>query len=94
MLENPYKLIEELTTDKEKEIFGLDSILVNIGALLIKYRIEHGLSRDDLANKLKISEKTLEKLELGEYNPSVKLLWNIAKELNFDFNIIFKEKEE
>jgi len=34
------------------------------------------------------------KLESGEYNPTVELLWKISRKLDFDFEVIFSESKK
>lgn len=89
------KLIDPLSwindvSMKTKESFELDDILYDISVKLIEYRYENNLKQKDLARILEVSQAMVSKLESGEYNPTVELLWKISKKIDFDFSINFK----
>ncbi len=52
--------------------YGLKNYLERIRKL-------HGLTQDELAEKLEVSRQTISSLENGRYNPSVILAFKIAK---------------
>jgi len=93
-LGNPYDFIDEIADEEEKKYFELDDILVDIATTLINYRIKNNLTQKDLARILGCSQAMVSKLESGEYNPSVELLWKISSVLGLEFKIIFREKEQ
>ncbi|WP_088187130.1 helix-turn-helix transcriptional regulator [Desulfosporosinus sp. FKA] len=43
-----------------------------------KYRINRGMSQQDLANLVDVRRETIIRLEKGEYNPSLQLAMDIA----------------
>ena len=65
----------------------IESILVGIASQFINYRLDHHLSQKDLARKLDISQSMVSKLESGEYNPSVRLLAEIAQKLGWKLSL-------
>lgn len=77
----------------DDSIFELDDILYDISINLFDYRINNGLKQKDLAEKLGVTQTMISKLESGMYNPTVEQLFKIAKKLDFDFSIVFKEKD-
>lgn len=46
---------------------------------LKEYRIKQGLSQSELAELVSVRRETIGHLERGEYNPSLKLAYDIAK---------------
>ncbi|WPX08548.1 helix-turn-helix domain-containing protein [Anaerocellum danielii] len=89
-----YKIVEKYTNEGDKKYFELDDILVDIAVKIIQYRIKNNLSQKELAQKLGISQAMVSKLESGDYNPTVKMLYEIAKKLGFELEIEFREKTE
>lgn len=93
-LESPYKIIEKYVTEEEKRYFDLDDILVSIASNLINYRVKNNLTQKELAQKLNMSQAMISKLESGEYNPTIKMLYEISKALDLKFKVEFREKEK
>ncbi|MBI2027637.1 MAG: type II toxin-antitoxin system HicB family antitoxin [Deltaproteobacteria bacterium] len=61
---------------------------VAIALMIRQARLNHGLSQNQLAERLKITVQQLQKLETpGKSNPTVKTLASIAKALNEDLEI-------
>lgn len=89
-----YKIVERYANEEDKKYFELDDILVGIAVKIIKYRIKNNLSQKELAAKLGISQAMVSKLESGDYNPTVKMLYEIAQKLGFELEIEFREKAE
>jgi len=89
-----YKIVERYTNEEDKKYFELDDILVGIAVKIIQYRIKNNLSQKELAAKLGISQAMVSKLESGDYNPTVKMLYEIAQNLGFELEIEFREKTE
>jgi putative transcriptional regulator len=54
-----------------------------------EYRLERGLTQENLAEKVGVRRETIVFLEQGKYNPSLKLALNIAKELKVPVDELF-----
>lgn len=59
-----------------------------------EYRAKMGLNQAQLAEKVGVRRETIGHLERGEYNPSLKLAWDIAKVLGATVNELFTFTEE
>lgn len=92
ILKSPWDLINELADEQTRQEFELDDILVDISSKLINYRINNNLTQKELANRLQISQPMVSKLESGDYNPTIGLLWKVSKKLDWKFGIIFEEE--
>ena len=57
-------------------------------------RIAKDLSQEELAKKVGITRQTINMIELGNYNPSLKLCIAICKELDKTLNDLFWGGEE
>lgn len=55
--------------------------------LLIKKRIEKGLTQKELAKKIGTKQAAISRLESGSYNPTLKFLGKVAKALDADLKI-------
>ena len=62
-------------------ILDYEQILLVISKSIINYRIKNGLTQKELANKLQVNQVMISKLERGNYNPTIKLLYNISRKL-------------
>lgn len=82
---------ESFEFKKEMEV---ETLLVDIACEFIKYRDKHGLTQRELADKLQITQAMVSKLESGDYNPSVKMLFEIAQKLEWNFKIEFNEMDK
>ena len=91
ILENAWDLVDELDGGELDDEFELDDILTDISFKLIDYRIENNLTQKQLASKLSVSQAMVSKLESGEYNPTVELLFKISKKLEWKFEIILEK---
>lgn len=56
---------------------------------LKKYRQEAGLSQEKLAEMVNVRRETIIRLEMGRYNPSLKLAMDIAKAVNAAIEELF-----
>ncbi len=54
-----------------------------------EYRAKYDLSQDDLADRVHVRRETINRLEKGLYNPSLKLAMDIAKELKTTVEKLF-----
>lgn len=70
-----------------QNIMRIESQLVDIACEFIKYRDENNLTQKDLAKKLNITQAMISKLESGDYNPTVKMLMEIAQKLSWNFKL-------
>ncbi len=58
-------------------------------------RLENGdITQEELANKIGVSRQTINAIEKGKFNPSVKLALKMAKVFNCSVEDIFKLTEE
>jgi putative transcriptional regulator len=59
-----------------------------------EYRAKYNLSQDELAERVDARRETINRLEKGIYNPSLKLAMDIAKVLNTTVEEIFRFKDD
>ena len=59
-----------------------------------KARAEKGLSQQGLADALGVSRQTINAIEKGDYNPTIKLCIGICRVLGLTLNDLFWEEEE
>ena len=61
---------------------------------VMKYaRTRAGLSQQELADKLGVSRQTINAIEKGDYNPTIKLCIGICRVLGLTLNDLFWEEE-
>ena len=72
----------------------VENLLVDIACQFINYRITYGLTQKELAKKLEITQAMVSKLESGDYNPTVKMLHEIAQKLSWNFSLQFTYKND
>ncbi|MCA0970862.1 XRE family transcriptional regulator [Halobacillus litoralis] len=65
-----------------------------VGATLRAIRKEKELSLNELAEWTDVSSLTLGKIERGEANPSLSIIWKIANGLSIPISFLLAEKEE
>lgn len=58
-----------------------------------KARAEKGLSQQGLADALGVSRQTINAIEKGDYNPTIKLCIGICRVLGLTLNDLFWEEE-
>ena len=56
-------------------------------------RTELGLSQQQLADQLGVSRQTVNAIEKGDYNPTIRLCVGIAKALGLTLNDLFWDPE-
>lgn len=95
MLIDAYTFFEGESGQFKRET-EVEDLLVDIASEFINYRAKNDMSQKDLAEKLQITQAMVSKLESGEYNPTVKMLFEIAQKLSWKFGIQFESvvKEE
>lgn len=86
---DPQDWINDVSSET-KEMYALDDILYDLSVKLVEFRFERNLKQKDLAKILDVTQAMVSKLESGEYNPTVELLWKISKKIDFEFRIVFK----
>ncbi len=59
-------------------------------------RVEHGITQQELADKVCVSSRTIISLEKQKYNPSVLLAYKIASVFNLSIEetFIFEEEDQ
>lgn len=88
MLVAANEFFNDADTELKRELEIAD-MLVEISCAFIKYRVNNNLTQKDLAEKLGITQAMVSKLESGDYNPTVKMLFEIAQKLDWKFNLTF-----
>ena len=58
-----------------------------------KARMEKGFSQQGLADALGVSRQTINAIEKGDYNPTIKLCIGICRVLGLTLNDLFWEEE-
>lgn len=61
---------------------------------LEEIRKQHGITQEELAEKLEVSRQTISSLENGRYNPSILLAFKIAKVFGLSVEEVFIYEEE
>ncbi|MBQ3503990.1 MAG: helix-turn-helix transcriptional regulator [Oscillospiraceae bacterium] len=56
-------------------------------------RSQAGLSQQELADKLGVSRQTINAIEKGDYNPTIRLCIGICRVLGLTLNDLFWEEE-
>ena len=56
-------------------------------------RTKAGLSQQELADKLGVSRQTINAIEKGDYNPTIKLCIGICRVLGLTLNDLFWEED-
>lgn len=64
-----------------------------LGVNLKEYRLQRGLTQEDLAARVGVRRETIVFLEQGKYNPSLKLALAIAAELSVSIDKLFYLEE-
>lgn len=61
---------------------------------LEELRIKHGLTQQELADRVEVSRQTIISLESGRYNPSILLAFRLARFFNLRIEDIFLYSDE
>lgn len=64
----------------------------NINLKLARIRVD--MTQKDLAEKIGVSRQTINAIEKGEYNPTIKLCLKICRALNASLDELFWEDED
>jgi ribosome-binding protein aMBF1 (putative translation factor) len=82
------KLKTQLLKDKEiKQAYEKLGPEFNFITVLIKKRLESGLTQAALAQKIKTKQSAISRLESGNYNPSLAFLQKVAKALKCQLEV-------
>lgn len=81
-------------TGKDREDFGFYSMLGDISISLVNYRAEYGLTQDQLAERLSVSQAMISKYENGNYNFSLQTLNHVCHVLGLRLAVSVKPKED
>ena len=71
----------------------IDVILRQIGAKIAYYRKIRGITQERLATMLSVSRSTISRIERGDYNLSVTMLFQIASVLEISLTTILRFDE-
>jgi len=58
-----------------------------------RFRAIHSMNQEDLAKLVGVRRETIGHLERGNYNPSLKLAWDIAKVFKVSIEEVFDYEE-
>ena len=64
-------------------------VLVKLGKNIKRFRIDAGLTQEELANKICAHQTYIGKLELGMINPSTKRLFELSRALGITIPDLF-----
>lgn len=77
---------EELNTDSEfRAEWQRLAPAREFAAAIIRFRADNGLSQRALAERLRVSQPRIAKMELGEHNPDVDTIIHAVRELGIEF---------
>jgi len=92
MRKKTYKQLKrELLKDKKiKEAYEKLGPEFAVIAMIIKKRIEKGLSQKELASKIGTKQSAISRLESGTYNPTLSFLQKVVEALDAKLKIALK----
>ncbi|WP_055071625.1 helix-turn-helix domain-containing protein [Clostridium massiliamazoniense] len=70
------------------------NFIIEAGKSIRKVRHEKGLSLEELSNEINVSRLTLSKIEKGEANPTINIMWKICEALSIPFAQLFDVNED
>lgn len=83
--EPPFKrdseLLLESADDDTRFELKLIGVMTDISAALINYRADNSLSQKELAEKLECSQAMVSKIESGDYNFTIRKLFDVVNKL-------------
>ena len=94
MQRKTYKQLKrELLEDKKiKQLYDRLGPEFTMIEMIIKKRIEKGLSQKELARKIGTKQSAISRLESGTYNPSLSFLQKVGEALDVKLKISLAEK--
>ena len=88
MQTNDELIAEQFHTDPEFRAEWERTALARAVALaIVRYRAGHDLSQRELAERLRMKQPQVARLELGEVNPSMETLMRVSAHLGIEFTI-------
>ena len=85
---NDELIAEQLRTDPEFRAEWERTALARAVALaMVRYRGDHDLSQREVAERLRMKQPQVARLELGEVNPSMETLMRVSAQLGIEFTI-------
>lgn len=69
------------------EVLEYEQILLSISKAITKYRKNNQLTQKQLAKSLNMNQVMISKLEKGNYNPTLKMLYTISRKLTKTSNL-------
>jgi transcriptional regulator with XRE-family HTH domain len=85
---NEELIAEQLRTDPEfRAEWERTAVARAVAVTIVRYRADHDLSQRELAERLKMKQPQVARLELGEVNPSVETLMRVSAGLGIEFTI-------
>ena len=76
------------------EELSSQNFISEIGKAIRKIRTEQNLSLEELAKRTGVSRLTLTKIEHGDANPSINIMWKICNTLSIQFTELFDVNEK
>ena len=87
-MKNYTQLKNKLLQDKKiKNAYDESGSEFDFIRMLIRKRIEKGLSQEELAERVGTRQSAISRLESGRYNPSFKILRKVAQALDSEIKI-------
>ena len=83
------KLLKNKEVKKAYDNLGPEFALIEI---IIKRRIEKGLTQKELARKIETKQSAVSRLESGSYNPSIAFLRKVADALDARLKVSLSER--
>lgn len=82
------EVLEEALADPEIRAAWEQSALARaVANRLIKYRLDNQLTQRQLAERLGMRQSAVARLEDGEHNPSLAMLYRLSRALDIEFNV-------
>jgi ribosome-binding protein aMBF1 (putative translation factor) len=81
-------IAEQIRADREFQAEWERTTLARaVAVAMIRYRTENALSQRQLADRLRMKQPQVARLELGEVNPTMETLMRLASSLDLEFTI-------
>lgn len=68
-----------------------DPFIIKVGEKIQKYRLKRGLTQEQLAEKVGISQKYLSRIEQGYHNPRFDMITRISSALSVPIDALAKD---
>lgn len=79
--------------DVDREI-EFQEILAQVASCIAMYRINEGLTQKEFGEKINFTQAMISKLESGEYNPTLKMLFQISNVTETKLQIKFEDTKK